>query len=427
MTGIKKKILGFILICFLAVTMLPAQNRRTAPGEDLAIKIAVMGPGDEMYFWWGHITLVIENTRSGQSYSYDYGLFSFDNENFFFNFAFGRLLYSSGVSMFGQNVASYIFHDRSITLYTLDISPEKRAEVLNIAETNILPENRNYYYHHFRDNCSHRIRDIIDIATDGQFREKYGDAPGRFTFRQHVRRHTWFSPFFDWILNFWMGQDIDKPITVWDEMFLPSEIGKRINELIITDSNGISRPLVSNVEVIYESVNRPTVLDIPRMQWPRELLAGIIIMAALAFFFFLQTKSPVGQVLLGLSQSLLGLFFGIAALLLYFMALFTNHDYTYHNMNMLFASPLLLAAVPFGIRYAISSSEAGRVFYDTILRILWLLVLLGIVVSMLLKLLPWFWQANLTDELFMLPFVLILALEPFGFREFIGRIFWRWL
>ncbi|MCL2127409.1 MAG: DUF4105 domain-containing protein, partial [Treponema sp.] len=209
------------LLAFAAVSPLGAQAGR---GSDLTIKIAVAGPGSEVYFWFGHMALIIEDARTGQSRCYDYGLFSFENDNFFYNFAFGRLMYSSGVSSTEGSLSTYIFHNRSVTLYTLDLPPAKKEEIRKYAETSVLPENRNYLYHHFKQNCVHPVLRAVDMATDGQFMGLYGSEPGRFTLRQHVRRHTWFSPFLDWILNFWMGQDIDSPITVWDEMFLPSEV-----------------------------------------------------------------------------------------------------------------------------------------------------------------------------------------------------------
>ena len=402
--------------------MLPAQSR----GDDLTIKISISGPGDELYFWFGHIALVIEDARTGQNRFYDYGLFSFSDDNFFYNFAFGRLLYSCGASSTSSSIDNYIYLNREITIYTLDVTPENRLKVRDFAETNILPENRDYYYQLFKDNCSTRIRDIIDIATDGQFSAKYGQEGGRFTYRQHVRRHTWFAPVSNWMCSFWLGQDIDRPITVWQEMFLPSEVGRRINEFMYTDSSGVSHSLVSASEIEYHAYGRHTVLEQPRIQWHRELAFGIVVMLILAAFYFLQTKSVSGQILVGLSQSLLGLVFGIAALVLYFLSLFTNHDYTYHNMNMIFASPLLLAAIPLGIKYAFAPNYTARERASLLLRLLWLLTFIGIIVSMLLKPLPCFWQANLPDEMLLLPIALILVFEPTGFRELLGRVFWRW-
>ena len=422
---------AFFISALLGIFTVPgfAQSETApVPGENLTLKVAVMGPGDELYFWWGHIALVIEDANTGQSRFYDYGLFSFQSDNFFTNFALGRLLYSCGVSSTSSSIAAYVYTNRDVVLYTLDVPPERRAAVLQFAENNLLPENRDYYYHHFKDNCSTRIRDIVDIAVAGQFREELGNAPGRFTLRQHVRRHTWFAPAADWLLNFLMGQDIDLPLTVWEEMFLPAEVGNRIANFWYKGADGVSRRLVSDREVIHQAIDRPAVLDAPRRQWIRELAFSLAIAVFLGALFFLQTKNlQAGQVALGVSHSVLGLFFGIFGLLLFFMSFFTNHDYTYHNANLFFANPLLLAAVPLGIRYAIARNYNERMFFDALLRLLWLVVALGIFGSMLIKLLPWFWQDNLTDQMLMLPIALTLALEPSGLREALSRIFWRWL
>jgi len=408
-----KKIVFFTLVLLLA-----SGTALFSEGENLRLKIAVMGPGDELYFWWGHIGLIIEDSDANKNSFYDYGVFSFKSNNFFVNFAFGRLLYHCSVSTAERNLALYVYFNRDITIYTLDIPAAARAKVKEFADVNVLPENRNYYYHHFRDNCSTRIRDIIDLATDGQFKEQYIQTPGRFTLRQHVRRHTWFSPAVDWILNFWMGQVIDRPITVWDDMFLPSEVGRTIEDFLYTDADGVRRKLVTNVEKVFTAENRPGVLDTPRRQWPRELAFSLVLSAIFGFFFILQAKGKrIGRILAGVSMSLAGLVFGFAGLLLYFLSLFTNHDYTYQNANMLFCTPLLLASVPFGICYALTKKQDKLVFYGAALRFIWLLSVLGIFVSMLIKLLPMFYQQNLTDQMLMLPIALVFSLQPVGLCE----------
>jgi hypothetical protein len=382
-------------------------------GDYLTLKIAVMGPGDQLYFWWGHIGLLIEDEISGQTRFYDYGLFSFDNDNFFVNFAFGRLLYTCGVSPAEYNFAAYKATNRDITLYTLDLPASRKEEILRFAENNVLPENKDYYYHHFKDNCATRIRDIIDLGTGGQFKVRYGEAPGRYTLREHVRRHTWFSPFFDWLLSFLMGQDIDTPITVWEEMFLPSEIGRRIADFRYTDASGTERNLVSSVEVLNRAVNRPAVLEVPRKQWPRELVLGLGIAVFLAVLFLVRKKRPgPGRVLWGISQSLLGLFFGGAGMVLFFMSFFTNHDYTWHNSNVLFINPLLLAAVPMGILVARAKEKRKRLFPEQFLRALWTYVFLGGLLSMVIKLSPAYYQQNQVTQALVLPFTLVLSFIP---------------
>jgi hypothetical protein len=420
---------SIILLFFLtAPAGLPLSAQTGGDGDNLVIKLAVMGPGDELYFWWGHIGIIIEDRAGGKARFYDWGIFSFENENFFYNFAMGRLLYTCGSSSPERNINSYIETNRDITLYTLDLPPDKKAELKAFAEWNVQPENRDYYYHHFRDNCATRVRDILDTATGGAFKEKYGSAPGRFTYRQNVRRHTWFNPFFDWFLNFLMGQDIDTPTTVWEEMFLPSEIGSRANEFTYTGPNGAERKLVSHVEVLNKAVGRPRVLETPRRQWPRELAFSCLIAAALGFLLFLKHRERAGaDTAWALSQGALGFFFGGAGALLFFMTFFTNHDYTYHNINIIFANPLLIGALPLGILYITGKSGQDKFKYETIIKSLWSYVAVFAVISMLLKVLPWFYQQNQVDLALVLPFALILSWLPDGFAYVRREYLWRWL
>jgi hypothetical protein len=124
-------------------------------------------------------------------------------------------------------------------------------------------------------------------------------------------------------------------------------------------------------------------------------------------------------------MSLAGFVFGVAGLLLYFMSLFTNHDYTYHNANMIFSTPLLLATVPLGIRYALIKDDGRRFLYATLLRFIWFLSVLGIFISMFIKLLPQYWQQNLTDQMLMLPVALVFTLQPVGLGEMLKKFFKR--
>jgi hypothetical protein len=285
--------------------------------------------------------------------------------------------------------------------------------VWRFAETNVLPENRDYYYHHFKDNCSTRIRDIIDLATGGQFKERFGQAPGRFTLRQHVRRHTWFSPFADWILNFWMGQDIDTPITVWEEMFLPAEVGRRIQDFEYTDAQGVRRPLVSGSEILNRAVNRPAVLDVPRRQWVRELVLGLFLAGFMAVLSAFRKKHPrPGEAAWGIAHAAFGLFFGVAGTLLFFMMLFTNHDYTYHNSNALFVNPLFFAALVWGLRYGFTRDPKRRRSLEFLLKCFWTCVFAAGFLTMPIKILPFFWQQNQVTQALLLPPAFAMSLLP---------------
>jgi hypothetical protein len=399
-----------------------------APGDSLVIKFAVMGPGDELYFWWGHIGIIIEDYNTSRSRFYDWGVFSFENTNFFSNFAIGRLIYSCAASSPSWNLRNYMESNRDITIYTLDLPTEKKEELRDYAEWSILPENKDYFYHHFKDNCATRIRDIFDMATDGAFKARYGDAPGRYTLRQHVRRHTWFNPFFDWFLNFLMGRDIDQPLAIWEEMFLPAEIGARALEFSYTDSDGIERKLVSSVEKMNTAIGRPAVLDVPRLQWPRELVFGCFLAAVLGVLLFLKNQeNQIASIIWAALQGVLGLFFGISGLALFFMTFFTNHDYTYHNINVLFINPLLLAAVVFGILHIKAPDDMEKYKWSIVIKAVWSYVFVFGIITLLLRLIPGLHQMNLVTLAMVLPFAAALSFLP-DLLVYIRREYlWRWL
>ena len=394
-----------LLLLFFSRSVLFAQDSGRW-GDYLTVKLALIGAGDELHFWWGHVGLVIENRLTGRNLFYDWGVFSFDTENFFKDFAFGRPIFTTTYSSAELSYLAYIMANRDVILYTLNLTAGQKEAIVLFAENNVLPENADYEYHHFWDNCSTRIRDLIDMALDGQFYAKYGEAPGRFTLRQHVRRHTWFNPFFDWILNFWMGQVIDRQITVWDEMFLPSELAKRVYGFTFTDPYGNERPLVSSVEVVFQSSGRPEVLDTPRLQWPRQLLVSLLFSALFVFLFVKCGKGKYFKAFFGVLQSLLGLFFGIAGSVLFFLMFFTNHDYTFENINILFVNPFFLAAVPLGITFAFSKVKEKQKRAANILRIFWTYVFFSGLLTIVLRIFPAFYQQNQVTLAMILPLAL---------------------
>jgi hypothetical protein len=113
-----------------------------------------------------------------------------------------------------------------------------------------------------------------------------------------------------------------------------------------------------------------------------------------------------------MSNALLGLFFGFAGSLLWFMSFFTNHDYTWHNANVIFVSPLLLAAFPLGLAAAFSKKPVKVMFCETLLRGVWTYALLGGIVTMLIKLSPAYFQQNLVTLALVLPFAAVLSFVP---------------
>jgi hypothetical protein len=398
------------ILCFCAFAQENNPANAVNRGDYLTVKLAVIGPGYPIYFWWGHLGLIIEDTLTGENTFYDYGVFTFDSDSFIENFAFGRLWYATTASPESAVINSYKKENRSIIIYTLNLSSEQKLELLNLTKNDLLPQNRIYLYNHFKDNCVTRITNNLNTVLNGEFYKKADETPGRFTLRGHVRRHTGAHPFWDWLLNFLMGQVIDKPITARAEMFLPSETGLFAENFYYTDETGSEQKLVSATDAVYTASGRPFVLDRPWNNIPGAAVIGLLIAGFFLWTMILEKKHTLlARRLFGSANAFLGLILGTAGGALFFMTFFTDHDYTYENCNVIFANPLLLTAFPLGLAAAFGKNIKRVKIYTNIIRILWTYVFLAALLTVVIKIFPAYYQDNWAVLAVFLPVSLVLS------------------
>jgi hypothetical protein len=427
----KKKSMRFLTMVFLllstgGISFAQTQNE----WETTTFKIALFGPGTPLYSWWGHIGIIIDDGASARIV--DYGIFSFEKENFFTNFAFGRMIYSCGSSPAWNVINTYIAQNRDVTLYTLNVSPEKKREIIERIENDLLPENREYLYHHFRDNCATRVRDILNIITGGQLYKRFAGEYSSLTLREHLRRYTYFSPFIDWFLNFLLGRGAGQPATTWDAMFLPAEVALSMQDFEYISEGGNKTKLAGGTETVYTAINRPPVPAVSPDPWVYTLLAGLFMAGVLAFCMTLDMRQTrPAKIAWLLLQGLFGCSLGLAGSLLFFMTFFTNHDYTFNNLNTLIANPLLLAALPLAIMALAADNHIKEAVTVRIIKILWTAVFLGGIASIILSAFS-YWQngfapQNLTTLALALPASFILSLFPCWMARLGRHFLWRFL
>lgn len=410
---------ALLIIVFMAVlaplASLEAQatwmTGKTAP-EDLKFELVTIEPGDELYTWWGHTAIVVTDLKGGESRFYNYGLFSFGQERFFANFAMGRLWFEVQALRAVPALKAYGRFNRTIRVQRLNVPIDKRLEVARFLEVNILPENRKYLYDHYFDNCATRVRDLLDMASGGALKAATQDLTN-VSFRQITRRFSGAHFFADTLLMFLMGGGIDGRITEWETMFLPTELELQLDNLMITDSSGRTVPFVEEKSVSVEAVGRGPIPDRAPSALPRSLAlgggAGVLI-ALLAFL--LRNRRKAREVHFGLASSIIGLGIGLPALILTFMALFTDHAVTFWNENIILATPFVLAAALLGILFVSGVRRAGSAA-----AWLWLGQFVLALVYLLLKLLPAFVQSNWPIVAIVLPIYASLTYAGHSFRR----------
>ena len=361
--------------------------------ENLEIKIAVIGPADPLYSWWGHVAWIVENTKDGASRFYDYGNFSFEQDAFLRNFIMGRMHYLKLASNPERQLKYNVYLNRSVTIYTLNVKPADKLRLLALLESDIRPENRTYLYNLFWDNCSTRIRDRMDVITDGEFSVEF-KVPTDKTLRMQLRRSLYSNVFMDWLLNFALSGITDRTSTEWEGMFLPAELGRGVETMMVRDESGNEIPFVKQKIIYNTAEGRHEIPDYPPANWYYGLISGIILAAAA---LLLKGK---GRDIFSLSLSFIFALFGA---LLFFLAVFTDHNYSHWNMNLLFVNPFLFVTFAFSIRRLRNKTSQRS------LNICWLVTLAGGLISILLKVIPLCRQNNWETILLVLPPALLLS------------------
>jgi cytochrome bd-type quinol oxidase subunit 2 len=176
------------------------------------------------------------------------------------------------------------------------------------------------------------------------------------------------------------------------------------------------------VEVLNHAQGRPGTAENPPRHWFWELALGLCAAAGLALLRLkaqgpgIPGKTSQGAPryvrIFGIAQAALGLFFGVMGVLLFFMTFFTDHDYTFHNINVIFINPLLLAAIPLGIITAFGRNPKKRRICEVLLQTLWTYVFLAGIVTVAIRLFPGFYQQNQPTQAMVLPLAFVLSFIP---------------
>lgn len=331
-----------------AILAWPMTSRAQAPnGDHLQVFLLTMGAGADIYERFGHNAIWVRDTVAHTDLIYNYGAFEFprafgEKLAFFGRFAMGRPRYWLGVdSSLQHTVDEYRYFNRDLTAQELDLTPAQRTDLAARLATNARPENKVYTYDYFRDNCSTRVRDMLDVVLGGALRRATRDRPGSGSLRFHTLRSITNDKLLFVGIDASFGPRVDRRIDQWEEMFLPEKVAQRVRELHIRTLDGQDLPLVK-VEFPVLTIGRYRVETAPPNWLAGFALAGVAIGALLLLATMNGVAGRAGRVLVSIWLLLTGL----GGLLLLFFWLFTDQVATYANHNLLFLSPLALGVLP---------------------------------------------------------------------------------
>jgi hypothetical protein len=347
-----------------------------------------MGPGAMVWERFGHNAIWVHDPVQGTDLTYNYGLFDFRQQNFVLRFVRGQMWYWMAGFPAEQYLEQYQRDNRSVWVQELDLPPSARVQLQEFLTWNALPEHRFYHYDYYRDNCSTRVRDAIDRVVGGAVRRATTGVPVAASYRFHTQRLTANDPLIYTGLLLALGQGVDRPLSAWEEMFLPLKLREHLRRVTITGPDGRSTPLVKSERTLFLSTASPPP-DAPPAWLPAYLLLGSTIGVLAWLLSRGARRNPVARAGFLFVVAGWALLVGLAGLVLAGLWGLTDHVMAYRNENLLQMSPLALLILPvlFGaVRGAPGRGRAAFVVAGAVAGISGL--------GLAVKLLPGFDQVN---------------------------------
>ncbi|HZA97477.1 MAG TPA: hypothetical protein VE399_01780, partial [Gemmatimonadales bacterium] len=197
-----------------------------------------------------------------------------------------------------------------------------------------------------------------DRALAGHLRESSSDVPTGRTFRYHTLRLTSNDPATYTGLELGLGQPVDQPISMWEEMFLPLALRVHLRKIRVAGPDGRSVPLVKSERTLFES-SEPAPPPSPP-SWTLGYLVGGVLIGGLALGFGARAATSglarAGFLAATWSWWLLS---GLAGLVVAGLWCCTDHSAAYHNANVLQTNLLALPLLWYGTRLAFGSPRAA--------------------------------------------------------------------
>jgi len=308
-------------------------NLFSQTNSEVEVFLVTCGPGTETYSIYGHSALRIIIPEEESDLAYNWGVFDFATSNFAWKFAKGRLEYMLGVYPFTRFLQEYFYENRSVYQQKINLEPDEINTLFALLKENLKPENIKYRYNFFYDDCSTRIRDILEKTIGDRLHyppEVRKDIP---TFRLLVSEYQKPYPWLQLGIDLLMGTPADKKASFRDRMFLPFDLQEGLSDAVVS-RNGKMVPMLQNPEILLQ-YDPPEIkqlfLTTPIFVFSILLIVIIIISATVRN---ITTNRIIDLVIFSL--------YSILALMMIFFNFFTDHQQMKWNLNIIWLNPFIL-------------------------------------------------------------------------------------
>lgn len=335
-----------------ALETLPPTDQFQVPNDlgGVHFYLITVDVGDMVYDNFGHTALRVYDENTDTDTVFNWGVFDVSGGvvDFSYNFFKGVMRYRLATHTPAQEFNSYRSQQRSVWQDKINLTNPQKEILYRRLLWNMQPENILYDYQYFTDNCTTRVRDYLDEALSGAIAAQSSGVTDQ-SFRDIVQAHYASAALIGFSLDVLMNSNIDRPVSEWEEMFLPISLRQRLAHLPSdVAENGRRLPLLSDSQLIME-------FPPPQVESDPYQVAALVLLAPVLLLFLLLKKIPMSYFATHsrLSLNLAGFSFRVLGLLGLVTALFSgvygtlmlgswfvsDHLDLHHNLNLLLFWP----------------------------------------------------------------------------------------
>jgi len=213
-----------------------AQPARLAPGDLLSpaehtpeVVVLTFGVGPRIFEKFGHAAICLRDNQSPRDpVCFNYGVTNFNaGTDMVWDFLRTQQKFWVEPEAMSSTLYFYQREDRDIFEQDLALSPEQARAIENKLLYDVEEAHKYYVYDHFFDNCTTRIRDLVDNATGGKLHAG-ADEPFSLTFREIGESGLAEFPWVTALADFILGRQLDDTPSMWQAMFHPEVLRAQI-------------------------------------------------------------------------------------------------------------------------------------------------------------------------------------------------------
>ena len=326
----------FSVIAILLLSILTLKAQQISFSDSAVISLITCSPGEEVYSKFGHTAIRVNDSKNGNDLVFNYGIFSFETENFYYKFIKGETDYQLGIYDTRYFLPEYAQRNSMVWEQILNLTLNEKKNLINLLLKNYEPQNRTYRYNFVFDNCSTRPRDKIIAAINGYI--KFQPTSESKTYREWVGTYVGTDTWLKFGIDIVFGMNADQIANTSEGMFLPENLMTEFQTAQINSSNGQIRKLVTEKKILVNK-NNTTVSTDSWLFKPTLISLVLLVIGICITIWDIKKRRRHAK----LFDTCILFASGLGGVIAFYLMFFSLHPLVKSNLNLLWLNPLNLA------------------------------------------------------------------------------------